>query len=286
MSFSGFSAIIALFIFLGIPVVAITLIVGRTSRFAHRKKLLIQNVIIAEYDPPANLSPAEIGYLFDSRIDKTEVIATLVDLEQRGLVRLTYSKLDGLHVEKAVARLPDTLKEHEQYVLNSLDANMNLSFYSLKINADFKTCVEKSLINQGYIKTQNEVANYYAQRKIVAYFLITIPMFAWFIAGSDKSFGAAVMAFMVIFVLGFPFFLGLTLVANFIYNKLVGQPGLWTDKIKSMWRELEGYRDFVEQVELDELQFESEDLKIRTKNKALPYAIALNLNTDWQKRFM
>ncbi len=286
MSFSGFSAIIALFIFLAIPLAIVTLVVGRTSRFAHRKRQLIQNVIIAEYDPPAGLSPAEIGYLFDSRLDKTEVIATLVDLEQRGLVSLSNSKFDGLHVEKTVAELPSDLKEHELYVLDNLDANSNLSFYSLKIIGGFKTTIKKSLKNQGFIKPQNEVVSYYAQRTLVAYFLITTLIFLWLVSSSDGDYiTAAIVSFIFIFILGFPFFLGLALVAGFIYNKLVGQPGLWTNKLKTMWRELEGYRDFVEQVELDELQFESEDLKMRSKNKALPYAIALNLNTDWQKRF-
>lgn len=285
MSFSGLSAIIALFIFLAIPIALATLIVGRSSRFAHRKRQLIQNVIIAEYEPPANLTPAEIGYLFDSRFDKTEVVATLVDLEQRGLVSLSYSKVDGLHVEKIVVELPNDLKEHELYLLDNLGASSNLSLYSLKIINGFKSRVKKSLKNQGFIKPQNETVSYYAQRTLVAYFLITIPMFLWLMSGSDKSFGTAIMAFIFIFILSFPFLLGLALVAGFIYNNLVGQPGLWTDKLKSMWRELEGYRDFVEQVELDELQFESEDLKIRSKNKALPYAIALNLDTDWQRRF-
>ena len=144
MSFTGFSAIIALFIFLAIPLTFVTLVIGRTSRFTHRKKQLIQNVIIAEYDPPANLTPAEIGYLFDSRIDKTEVIATLVGLEQRSLVNLTYNKFDGLHVEKSVAQLPNDLRQHELYLLNNLGANSNLSLYSLKIINGFKASIKKS----------------------------------------------------------------------------------------------------------------------------------------------
>ena len=100
MSFEGFPAVIALFIFLAIPIGVATFIIGRTSRFAHRKRQLIQNVIIAEYEPPAHLSPAEIGYLFDSRFDNTEVVATLIDLEQRGLISISYNNFDGLHVEK------------------------------------------------------------------------------------------------------------------------------------------------------------------------------------------
>jgi hypothetical protein len=58
-----------------------------------------------------------------------------------------------------------------------------------------------------------------------------------------------------------------------------------TKKFKQIWPEIEGYRDYIRQVEVDELKFESEELKTSSKNKALPYAIALELNTEWQKRF-
>jgi hypothetical protein len=262
MSFSGFSAIVAIFILLAIPIAIATLIAGRTSRFAHRKKQLIQNVIIAEYDPPDKLTPAELGYLFDSRVNSTEIAATLVSMEQLGLVTLSFSALDGMHVQTTSSGLPEGLKEHELYLLSNLKADTNLSLFSLKIIHGFKAAIIKSLRTQGYIKSQRETVNYYAQRTVIAYLLITIIIFLWLISGADRSLSTAIGAFIFVFVIGFPFFLGLALIAGMIYNNLVGQPGIWTDKLKSIWKDVEGYRDFIEQVELDELQFESEDLKI------------------------
>jgi hypothetical protein len=285
MSFSGFPAVIALFIFLAVPLSVIALFFGNLSRFAHRKRQLIQNVIVAEYEPPEDLSPAEIGYLFDSRIGKTELVATLVDLEQRGLVSISYSKLDGIHAETKTTQLPGRLKEHEQFLLNNLGTGSSISLMSLSTILGFKKCVIESLQKRGFIPDRGETIKYFAQRTFVAYFLITVPLFLWLVFTSNGGFISALILIIIIFVISFPFFLGLALVVGFIYNKLAGQPGMWTAKFKTVWPKLEGYRDFVQQVELDELRYESEDLKIRSKNKALAYAIALDLSTDWQKRF-
>jgi hypothetical protein len=286
MSFSGISAIIVLLIILAIPIAIVTTVLGLTSRFTQRKKQLFQNVIIAEYDPPANLSPAEIGYLFDSRLDNTEVNATLVSLEQRGLVSFSFSTLDGLHIEKNITHMPTNLKPHELFLLDSLKAKSNLSLYSSKIMTGFTESVNKALLTQGYVKPSRANYGYFGQRTLIAYVLFTVPLFFWFIYGAKDIVGAVIFGFILIFLVGFPVFMILAPLAGFIYGKIVGTPGLWTDKVKSIWNEIEGYRDFVEQVELDQLQYESEDLKIRSKNKALPYAIALGLNTEWEKRYL
>jgi hypothetical protein len=281
MSLEGFPAVVALFIFLAIPISLATLIIGRTSRFAHRKKQLRQNTIIAEYEPPGHLSPAEIGYLFDSRLSKTELVATLVMLEQKGLADIS----DGTRIRKREVTPPKDLREHERYVLDSLGIDSNLSIFALTTLAGFKKSIKKSLSDQGYLKTPGEALRYYAKRTFIAYVLITIPVYLGLASTSKGNLFLIVFMFVFIFMISFPFFLGLALVAGFIYGKLVGQPGLWTQKLRTLWPQLQGYRDFIEKVELDELQFESKDLKERSKNKALPYAIALGLNTEWRERF-
>ncbi len=172
MHFEGFSAIIAIFVILAIPIGLITLVVGGSSRFAHRKKQLINNVIIAEYEPPDNLSPAEVGYLFDSRLGKTELLATLLSLEQRSLVTINYSDVDGLHVCKVDITPPKDFKEHENFILANLSPNQeDFAVFSLKSMFGFQRAIKKSLAKQGYIKPQNAIASYFAQRTLVAYLI-------------------------------------------------------------------------------------------------------------------
>lgn len=99
------------------------------------------------------------------------------------------------------------------------------------------------------------------------------------------DFIAGMVFALLIFVFFFPLFMCLALVAGTIYNNIVGQPGLWTEKLKTPWPQIEGFREYVRQVDLDEIQFESSKLKMVSKNKNLPYAIALGLNTEWESRF-
>jgi hypothetical protein len=68
------------------------------------------------------------------------------------------------------------------------------------------------------------------------------------------------------------------------YQKIAGEPWLGTKKLKQVWSEIEGYRHFIEVVEADKLEFDSENTKGIVKNKTLPYAIALGFNTGWTKK--
>jgi hypothetical protein len=282
-SFSGFSAFVALFLFLFVPVALVSLIVSKTARFGYRRKQLFGAVIVTEYDPPAGLSPAEVGYLFDSNFGKRELIATLVSLEQRGLTEISNSKITGLRT--STGQNPDTsLKKHEAYVLNNLPDSTNITAYYLQHGLGFKQSVKESLLKQGYVDNFNATINYPVRRTLIAYLMIVLLTAVFFLWGGDDV-GAWIVGLFVLNIVLFPVFLALGFVAGAIYGKTVGTPNLWTKKLKEIWPEIEGYREFVRQVELDNLQFESEKLKERSKNKALPYAIALNLNTEWQRRF-
>lgn len=288
MSFhlEGLPALIAIFITIAIPLGIFTFILANVSKFTRRKSKLSQNTIIAEYDPPENLSPAEMGYLFDSRLDKQELVATLIDLEQKGLLAFQKRSLEGMVINVSNrGQDKHNLRQYEKDLLDRIGAEANLSVYSLLNKSSFGYSIKKSLAAKGYIKSQREVINYLAQRTLVAYFLLTMPILIWTLFQANGEIMIMFLVMMFVFIMFFPFFFGLALITGYIYNKIVGQPGMWTDKLKKLWPELEGYREYVRQVELDELQFESKDLKIRSKNKTLPYAIALGLNTEWQDSF-
>lgn len=259
-----------------IPFLIMTAIAGRASRFAHRKKHLMQNVIVAEYAPPADLSPAEIGYLFDSRLTRLELKATLVDLEQRGLVKIVGSKGDDIAAERTAKPAPDNLKPHENYVLDSLSVKAS---FSLGMVNGFKSFVVQSLQEQGFVRPLKDIFIYYAKRTAAAYAFLVASFSLALLLMTDGSIVNILTAILGINMIAFPVLLIAALIIGWIYGRVVGQPGLWTPKLKAMWRELEGYRNYIEQVELNQIKFESKDLKIRSKNKALPYAIALNLDT-------
>lgn len=51
--------------------------------------LLFKETIVAEYEPPANLRPAELGTLVDERADTLDVSGTIIDLAVRGYLTIS-----------------------------------------------------------------------------------------------------------------------------------------------------------------------------------------------------
>ena len=89
------------------------------------------------------------------------------------------------------------------------------------------------------------------------------------------------MIFMLI--ISSPGYFMLSLFIYMKYIKIAGESWLGSVKLKQVWPEIEGYRYYIEVVDADQLKFESENTKGLAKNKALPYAVALGINTNWLK---
>jgi uncharacterized membrane protein len=86
--------------------------------------------ISPQYEPPAGLTPAELGTLIDSSADMRDVTATIVDLAVRGYVSIEETEkkqLFGLFSEKEFGftlerdwQGDDSLKPHERRLLDAL----------------------------------------------------------------------------------------------------------------------------------------------------------------------
>jgi len=85
--------------------------------------------VVVRYEPPAGLTPGEIGTLVDEKVDLRDITATVVDLAVRGFLRISSEKksyLIGLITvdETAFELLPapqkGSLAAHETLVLNAL----------------------------------------------------------------------------------------------------------------------------------------------------------------------
>lgn len=271
-----------LLLFVGIPIVVISVLASRASRMIHKKRKEFRQLIIAEYEVPDDLSPAEIGYMFDSRLGRKELLATIVSLEQQHLLEVKSGAFGVMWLSLGTSK-SDTLRPHEQWVVDAVSRQPSgLMLRSLKMK-QFQSTVKASLVSRGYISEQKASIDYGAQRSIIAYFAISLLCLIVLIRLSD-SLSTALVIYFFFGLLFLPVFIILGIVAGTIYNAIVGQPGIWTKKQQRVWPDVQGYRDYVEQVELDNLQFESRELEQRSKNNALPYAIALGFNTEWRRR--
>ena len=62
--------------------------VSRLSRSIHVRRVFSRQTIIAHYEPPQGVHPAEMAFLYDQTFGKEEYLATLFDLERRGYITI------------------------------------------------------------------------------------------------------------------------------------------------------------------------------------------------------
>jgi hypothetical protein len=226
-SYSGIASVHIIgaipFIIFGLPTLLVTVFVSQSSKFIHRKKLLDASTVVPEYTPPDKLTPAEIGYLFDSRIDKTELIATLVDLELKGFIQLGNREIGGHVITKnQTTESTAALKGHEVYILNALAQQQNYALFALAHLFRFKQSVKEVLRGEGYVRSTTELIEYFVKRTALVYVFVTAPLLFLVALLSKFNIYAIFFGVITIYVALFPFFIFVALVTGALYNKIAG----------------------------------------------------------------
>lgn len=270
------------------------------------------NIIITQFDPPRGLSPAEIGLLYDMKCDKTELIATLFDLEQRGVITITNADQVKITNEAAYAELnkyeklaiqlangeTDTLKLPQESQISYTDPNTGQLEFSLytpfprKSRLAFTLAVQESIEKKGI--PMNNYYGAFVLRVLIVWFILSL--WPFIMAGTAGTYNGAayaawsaeafVSAFFAIFLFGmflFPAYIIVACLVVWIWTKIAGRYWLNTKQARAIWPELEGYKRYLQQVDLDRIQFESTS-ESEPITKTLPYAIVFGLDTKWQQR--
>ncbi|MFA9288762.1 MAG: DUF2207 domain-containing protein [Weeksellaceae bacterium] len=129
--------------------------------------------LTAHYDPPKTksgrpLTPAETGVLIDEHAGAHEISAILIDLAQRGYMKIVEKKKDEFElVKQELATKDDELQSFESIFLKKIFAKKDV--IKLK-DADLYTATQKvqedlyaSLVSEGYFpESPQKVRNYYA----------------------------------------------------------------------------------------------------------------------------
>ena len=243
--------------------------------------------IAAQYEPPDQLSPGEVGTLIDNSVDMRDITASIVDLAVRGfmvieqqtkdhLLGLTHSKEYLFHLKKPQAEW-GILKTHEQQLLAGLFSTGNagdtvsladLQNHFYKNIPSIKEQVFASLVGKGYYaKRPDSVRSNYIVFGFIAGFIL--------IAGGNwlaRHSGMASLPFVIagiltgIIICGFGWFM--------------------PARTQTGARALEGvlgFEDFLAHVEADRF-----NRTIKTPEmfeKFLPFAMALGVEKNWSKAF-
>lgn len=294
--------------------------------------------VVAQYEVPARLSPAEIAYLYDRTFGQEELLATLLDLELRGKVRLSPIKGEKRNFRIDVlckGNEPDLASHESDILLTAKHLNPEPTWDVLRtsnilFDNSFEKTLELSLENIGLLAPKQNQKFVHrilmTTALLLSFSLLFIPVrpfnaptitdiillkpaavqteqappdvlhkdfFQQRVIGTgsdssdefvqlDRQIGIVFIA-MICFVLAFILYRLLRL-SYAVFLRATNMEG-GTKALGLLWPELEGYRIFLKQVELDRIRFENASDRQLVLNKTAPYAVALNLTTRWQDRF-
>ena len=243
-----------------------------------------RRAIATRYEPPQDLTPAELGTLLDNSPDMRDVTATLVDLAVCGYLLIEEKEKEqwlGLFSKKDYGfKLRNTdwkdLKSHERRLLEALFDGGRFSSVEL---SDLENSFYKELPSiRDCIFEQLIARRYYTRRpdKVKKVYLV-----------SAAIIGGVVLLAGVQFGLG----LGLSpvsvILSGLLSSGIIGVFGWYMPaRTISGARAMEGvlgFQEFLERVESDRLERMVETPEM--SEKYLPFAMTLGVENKWAETF-
>ncbi|MGQ9520940.1 MAG: DUF2207 domain-containing protein [Candidatus Fervidibacter sp.] len=253
----------------------------------HGRDPIWRQSIAAQYRPPDDLTPAEVGVLMDERADNIDITATVIDLAVKGYLKIREVESERLlflkrtDYEFVFLRDGSELKKHERTVLNGLKeharptANPNsvrLSDLKERFYPHLKQAksdlYETLARNRYFAGNPAEVReSYFALGVVVG---ATLLMVGLFLVNTDTASGLALVISGLITGLA---------IAGFAF----AMPRKTEKGAKALWHIL-GFREFIRRVEKDRLErMLQEDPNLF--DRVLPYALVFGVADEWAEKF-
>ncbi len=249
------------------------------------------NPITVQYEPPARLSPAEVGTLVDERADVSDIVSTVLDLAVKGYLRITEHQTTTLlffkNKDYEFTRLKpadSVLQGHETTFMTALFGSgesvmlstLKQSFY---VNLPpLRKALYTQLVEKGMFPVSPEtVRNQYVMAGVVA---VVIPVLLAFLANavgvtSHLAVSPGLTAAAGVFSLAVTFGI-ITGFGRFMPRKTL--EGARTARAAL------GFKEFVERVEKDRIARMAHD-DPTVFERLLPYAVVLGCADEWANKF-
>lgn len=259
------------YVLAGIVLLAAALVRWLGIRLAEKRAERDQT-IIAQYDPPKELTPGEIGFLSDNQATLVEVTAALIQAAVKGYIKIEQIAEKSLlkKAEYKLIKLKDFsgLTADEQYLLTVIfDSKQEIELSDIN-----KTTTPPAIKKyQDSLRESAKHKGFYTQR---SKFMTTAAVGGLFV--------------LVFFIFTpFIFLIGAAMLPLGLYAyKRAGQSPRRTPEGLKTWAHVAGFKLFLSVTEKDRLAFT--DAPARTPkqfSKLLPYAIALGVEKEWAKQF-
>ena len=232
-------------------------------------------------EPPDDLPPGAVGVLVDEIAHDHDVIATIVDLGERGVLHIeeSSSELLGFTFNRdwTIRKTGTThgLRDYEKKTLDAIFGSQNevqltkiRQRFSSK-QASVKKAMYQELVDHGYFPSNPETTRS-TWRGIGIAIMVVSGVVGFF-------FGAMIAGFapLVWFPIGAAFFLGLVLMAT------AGQMPRKTEKGAEMAARWNAFRRYLVEIE----RYQSVEEAKAIFSSYLPYAVAFGLERTWVRKF-
>ncbi|PIR97436.1 MAG: hypothetical protein COT91_01365 [Candidatus Doudnabacteria bacterium CG10_big_fil_rev_8_21_14_0_10_41_10] len=234
------------------------------------------STVVAQYDPPENLTPSEVGTIIDERADNKDVSADIINLAVLGylkITRLEVKKFIGKKVDYQLDKLKagDDLKnDFEKKLLESIFGDtISVKLSSLKDKfykdlAELKKQIYVSTVTKGFFeKDSSKVRKIYLGVGIGTLFI------GMWLGGILGSLGVVSFIVSGVIIIGFSFFMPAK------------------TKIGAEARDhILGLKEYLSVAEKDRIKFHNAPEKSPERfEKLLPYAMVLGVEKEWAVQF-
>jgi len=262
-----------LYLLAGIGMMIAALVRWLGIRFAEKRSEKNQT-IIAQYEPPKNLTAGEIGFLADNSLSMVEVTATLIAAAVAGYIRIeqTEAKTVFKKAQYKLIKLKDFkgMEAGEQDLLSTI----------------FKSRSEIALSDVDRTAVPAGIGRYQKSVREKAKLIGLYTMRSKFITSGGA---AAVVVIVVLSVISTPAIALVGLAALpiglWLYRR-AGQAPRRTAEGLGTWAYVQGFKLFLSVTEKDRLAFtDAPERTPKQFSSMLPYAIALGVEQQWAKQF-
>ncbi len=239
-----------------------------------------KGVVVVRYEPPDGLTPAEVGTLIDDKVDLKDITATVLDLASKGYLKIVkneekklFFKNEKIYFEKR-KDADSLLKKHELIIFSGLFPfgkektsmeELKNGFY-VNVNS-FKEYMYSYLSDKSHLYTFNPETVRKGFRN-TSYVFIVFGIYWLMIYNFNEmlsiGIGSIISGLLIMF-----------------FSGIMPQK---SHKGTKIYRQILGFKEFLEKVEKDKLKrFAEKDPQIF--GRLLPYAVALGVEEKWAKNF-
>jgi len=251
-----------------------------------------KGTIIPQYTPPDNLTPAELGVLYDEKADLRDISSSIIDLAVRGYLRIR-------EIEKKPVF--GVFNKHPDYEIQLLKRDNFIPAAEIKIFEAIFPQLENQRVSAGspYRTTKIKLTDLQASfplklGEIKEKLYGDLVLQGYFPKNPERVrntylFLGAVTAFLGIIV--FANKIGILAAGSmFISGAIIGIFGLFMPKktVKGVdaYEKILGLREYLTVAEEDRIKFHNAPAKNPTVfERLLPYAMVLGVEKEWAKQF-